>query len=131
MSYLFRKMLVVLTVAQFAIVSVFATAAQAELISTEAAISKYAGLADREFLLSEIQRDDVRAEMEKLGVDPAEAEARLAALTDAEIKIMVAQMDENTAGGSILGTIATIFIILLVTDLACWTKFFNFTRCVR
>ena len=131
MSYLFRKMLAVLTAVQFALAGMFATAAQAEMVSTEMALSKYAAQADRDFLLSEIQRDEVRTEIEKLGVDTAEAEARLAALTDAEIKTMVAQMDEGSAGAGFVGTIATIFIILLVTDFACWTKVFNFTRCVR
>ncbi|MFO7757443.1 MAG: DUF6627 family protein [Roseovarius sp.] len=52
-------------------------------------------------------------------------------MTDAEIHRTIAQMDDNSARASIAGTIATVFIILLVPDLLCLTRLFNFTRCVR
>ncbi len=78
-----------------------------------------------------MQRDEVRDEIEALGVDPAEAEARLAALSDAEIATMMTQMENDSAGADIVGTLFTVFVILLVTDLLCFTRFFNFTRCVR
>ncbi|MEM1164266.1 MAG: PA2779 family protein [Pseudomonadota bacterium] len=108
------------------------TKAQAEMLSTEAAIADYAAHADRQFLLSEIQRDEIRQEIIDMGVDPAEAEARLMALTDEEVAMMVDQMDTGSAGASgIVGALFTVFVILLVTDILCLTKVFNFTRCAR
>ncbi|MEL6645157.1 MAG: PA2779 family protein [Pseudomonadota bacterium] len=108
------------------------TTAQAEMLSTEAAISKYAAHADRQFLLSEIQRDEIRQEIIDMGVDPDEAEARLMALTDEEVAQMVEQMDAGSAGADgIIGALFTVFVILLVTDILCLTKVFNFTRCAR
>lgn len=117
--------------AQLVLATQYAGTAQAEMISTDTAIADQVNAASRSGLLTEVRRDDVRAELVRQGVDPAEAEARILALTDAEIQKTIAQMDENSAGASIAGTIATVFIILLVTDLLCLTRLFNFTRCVR
>ena len=116
---------------QLLIATQYATKAQAEMIGTEAAISDHFRATSRTELLTEVRRDDVRAELERRGVDPAEAEARLTALTDVEIQRTIAQMEDGSAGAGVVGTLATVFIILLVTDLLCLTRLFNFTRCVR
>ncbi len=108
-----------------------ATMARAEMIGTSTAIERQAAIANRAFLMGEIQKDEIRREIIALGVDPAEAEARLAALSDAEIARMAAEMDDDMAGAGVVGTLGMIFIILLVTDLLCLTHLFNFTRCVR
>ena len=106
------------------------TMAEAEMLTTEAAISKYAAYQDRAYLMGELRKDEVRDEMIRLGVDPAEAEARLAALSDDEVALMVRQMDEDSAGaGGLVGALLTVFVILLVTDLLCLTRVFRFTRC--
>ncbi|MEJ6404853.1 PA2779 family protein [Yoonia sp. 2307UL14-13] len=123
--------LAMLISAQLAITTTTATMTQAEMLGTEAAISKYVQHSDRTFLMDELQREEIRAEIVRLGVDPAEAEARLAALTDAEVASIMVQMEKDNAGADIVGTLFTIFIILLVTDILCLTRIFNFTRCVR
>lgn len=108
------------------------TMAQAQMIGTDAAIQREAADMDRAYLMDEIRKDEVRDEMIRLGVSPDEAEARLAALSDAEIKRMIQQVDQDKAGADgIIGVLFTIFIILLVTDLLCFTRVFPFTRCVR
>jgi hypothetical protein len=117
--------------AQLVLATQYAGTAQAEMISTDTAISDQVNATSRAALLTEVRRDDVQAELVRQGVDPAEAEARIIALTDAEIRKTIAQMDDDSAGASVAGTIATVFIILLVTDLLCLTRLFNFTRCVR
>ncbi len=108
-----------------------ATVAQAQMISTDTAIERSMAEMDRAFLMDELAKNEVREEMIRLGVSPDEAEARLAALSDAEIARLVQQAEEEKAGADIVGTLATIFIILLVTDFLCFTRVFNFTRCVR
>ena len=107
------------------------TLAQAQMLGTDAAISKYTALGDRAILMDELQRSDIQAQLVEMGVDPAEAETRLAALTDAEVATILTQMENDNAGADIVGTLFTVFVILLVTDLLCFTRFFNFTRCVR
>lgn len=111
------------------------TVAQAGMISTDTAISRYSAHADRDFLISELDREEVRREIVAAGIDPAEAEKRLRALSDEEVAELVQQMDSDAAGGdpfgSLVGAMMTVFIILLVTDLLCLTKAFPFTRCAR
>ena len=117
--------------AQLVLATQVVTQAQAQMLGTDAAISKYSTMANRSLLMDELQRDDVRQEIIDLGIDPAEADARLAALTDAEVSTILTQMENDSAGADIVGTLFTVFVILLVTDLLCFTRVFNFTRCVR
>ena len=128
-----KKGLTICLAAQLAFATQFSTVARAEMLSTEAAISKYSAYANRDFLLGEIQKQEVRDEIIAQGVDPVEAEARLAALSDQEIASIIAQMEEESAGAggaSIAGAFVTVFLILLVTDFLCITRIFKFTRCV-
>jgi len=110
----------------------FATMASAEIVGTDQVIAKYGQNADRNYLLSQLQTKEVQDELVKAGVDPAEAQARVAALSDQEIRSMLAQFDSQNAGGDgVLGTLLTVFVILLITDFLCLTKIFKFTRCAR
>jgi hypothetical protein len=126
-----RQTLAVGLAAQLLLTTQFATMAQAGMVGTEAAIQSEIAEVNRAMLLGEIRRDEVREGLIAQGVDPAEAEARLMALSDAEIARTLAQMDDGSAGAGAVGTLGMIFIILLVTDLLCLTRLFNFTRCVR
>ncbi len=117
--------------AQLVLATQAVTLAQAQMLGTDTAIAKYTALADRAVLMDELQRGEVRNQIIELGVDPAEAEARLAALSDAEIATILNQMENDSAGADIVGTLFTVFVILLVTDLLCFTRVFNFVRCIR
>ena len=118
--------------AQIVATGQFAAVAQAEMVSTGAAVTKYLEETNRTSLLSELQKEEIRSEFLRLGVDPDEAQARLEALSDAEVAMLLEQIDTNQAGGgSLIGALLTVFIILLVTDLLCLTKVFKFTRCAR
>ena len=116
---------------QVVIATQTATMAQAQMISTDTAIERSIAEMDRAYLMDELQRSEVRDELVRLGVSPKEAENRLAALSDAEISRMLSEVQNGEAGAGIAETIGTIFIILLITDLLCLTRLFNFTRCVR
>lgn len=112
-------------------ITVVGTMAQAQMISTDSAIQRSEVQMDRAALMAELQKDEVRDEIIRRGVSPEEAEARLAALSDAEVTAMLIEIEEGRAGAGIAGTIGTIFIVLLITDILCLTRLFNFTRCVR
>jgi len=86
---------------------------------------------ERERLASLLERSDVRARLELLGVDATDAKARVAALSDAEAAQLAAQMDELPAGGDLLGAAVLVFLVLLATDIMGYTKIFPFTRSVR
>ena len=109
--------------------------AHAGMISTDRVIQQDRVNSDRERVSTFIARDDVRKEFQKHGVNPDEATARVAALSDAEIGQIADRLDSLPAGQdaatAIIGAAVTIFIILLITDILCLTSVFNFTRCAN
>jgi hypothetical protein len=74
-----------------------------------------------------LARDEIRAELVRLGVDPAVAQARVQALSDAEAAAAVERMPEMPAGG-IIGAIVFIFLVLLITDLLGLTDVYPFVK---
>jgi len=107
-------------------------AAQAALIGTEEVLAADAADAQRERLQGLLQRDDVRRQLERLGIDPVAAQARVEGLTDAEVATIAGRLEQLPAGGeSLLGVLVFIFVLLLITDILGFTKVFPFTRSVR
>ena len=87
---------------------------------------------ERDWVKNFLDRADVQAQMQALGVDPQAVRARVDALTEDEIATLAGRLDQLPAGGdSILGILFAIFIILLITDILGLTKVFPFTRSVR
>ena len=109
-------------------------AVQAAMVSTDSVISQSEATADRERVLNLLARNDVRTQMEALGVDPGEAAERVAGLADEEVQQIVNKLDELPAGqdaaGAIIGAVLAVFVILLITDILCLTTFYPFTKCV-
>ena len=102
--------------------------AQAGIVATDAALAAV----ERERVVTLLERADVRAQLEAVGVSPAQVKARVAALSDEEVAQLVGQIDRLPAGGDgIIGAIVLIFIVLLITDILGLTKIFPFTRSVR
>ncbi len=106
--------------------------ANAGLISTEQVVEREAAAEDRARIFDFLARHDVRAQLTELGVDPAMAEARVAGLSDAEIRSVAGRIDQLPAGqdvfGAILGTALAIFLVLLITDILGLTDVFPFVR---
>jgi len=91
--------------------------------------------ADRDRVMLFLARDDVRQQMRDLGVDPEEAEARVAAMSDAEVQELAGKLENAKAGegplGAIVGAAVFVFVVLLITDILCFTDVFPFTKCAR
>lgn len=88
--------------------------------------------ADRDRVRNFLDRADVQAEMQSLGVDANAARARVDALTDEEAGQLAERIDQLPAGASdVLGVLLVVFIVLLITDILGFTKIFPFTRSVR
>lgn len=106
--------------------------AQAGLVTTDSMAREHRVDADRERVLSFIDRTEVQKEMMALGVSPDEAKERVAAMSDEEIVQVAQRMDQMPAGegaiGAIVGAALIIFIVLLITDVAGVTNVFSFTR---
>lgn len=101
-------------------------------ISTDEAVRmSVATTTEREQMAALLARADVQAELTRFGVDAAVAAERVAALSDAEVASLHQRMDDVAAGGSVVGAIVFVFVLLLVTDILGLTKVFPFTRSVR
>jgi len=101
--------------------------AHAGIVSSEALVAG----TQQERLAGLLERSDVRARLQAYGVDPAQAQARVAALSDEEAARLAAQIDELPAGGDVLGVALIVFLVLLFTDIMGYTKIFPFTRSTR
>ena len=104
-----------------------AAPAQAAMVATDAAVVG----AERGRISSLLDRADVRAQLQAYGVDAADVKTRVAAMTDEEAAQLAAQLDSLPTGGSIVGAIVLVFLVLLITDILGFTKIFPFTRSVR
>jgi hypothetical protein len=102
---------------------------RAELIATSAALESAADPA-RDRVVGFLERADVRAQLEALGVDPAEARARVEGLSETQIAALDARLARLPAGGDFVGVViavlVAILLILLVTDLLGYTDVFPF-----
>lgn len=104
--------------------------AQAGMISTPSV----AGEPAKERIISLIERSDVRAQLQTFGVNPADAKARVAAMSDAEAAQLAARIDSlptGADGGALVGALVLIFLVLLLTDILGFTHVFPFTKPIK
>ena len=131
MPQLRRRVACVLAIVMFVLTGPI-DAAHAALITTEQAVEAGAAQGDRDRVSAFLARDDVRAQMVALGVDPIEAADRVASLSDAEVRQIAGHLDQLPAGqsavGAVIGAALLIFLILLITDLLGLTDVFPFVR---
>lgn len=96
----------------------FLSAAQAAIIDTSAFVQTDRG-SDLASIRTQLDRADVRAQMAKMGVDAANIDTRVAALSDRELHQLAQDMQKAPAGGdgvlAVLGVIFLVLIILQVT----------------
>jgi len=91
--------------------------ANAAMIGTLQAVESGSRAQDLATVNASLSREDVRQQFVALGVDPAQVESRIAALTDAELARLAGQMADMPAGGDALAVIGIVFIVLLILEL--------------
>ena len=91
--------------------------ARAEMIGT-AQLLPAAAESQRERVDAFLAREDVRQQFEALGVNPVEAEQRVAALTAAELEQLSTRIEAMPAGAGAVELVLVIILILLVLELA-------------
>jgi len=103
--------------------------AGAGVISTETAIEMQQmqeRAARIERINSILARDSVQSQMIRLGVQPDVAAARIASLSDGELRQLEARMDELPAGAdSALTVLGIVLLVLLVLELVGVTDVFK------
>ena len=93
----------------------FVSAASAAIVETEALVTTNRD-ADLASVRAQLDRDDVRAKMQEMGVEPAAVDARLASLSDRELSRLAADMERAPAGGDALAIIGIVFLVLLILE---------------
>lgn len=89
---------------------------QAEVIGTLAGLES----AQRDTDLARVNRAlataEARDQLQALGVDQAQVEARLAGLTDSELSTLADKLENAPAGGDVLAVIGVVFVVLLILE---------------
>lgn len=103
----------------------FPAVTHAGLVGTDELLS--AGT--RNLHMSEVRdvlaRDEVRAQMQELGVEPARVEARINALSDAELARLSGEIRQLPSGAGVIEVVGVVFIVLLILELVGVTNIFN------
>jgi hypothetical protein len=127
----FRLIAAFMTALMFVIAGPY-QAAVAAMIPTEVVTAAADASNARETIKNFIARQDVQSNFIAKGINPEEAKARVASLTDAEALMVSKHIENMPAGGDTVGivvvTLLVVFIILLITDLLGLTHVFPFVK---
>jgi hypothetical protein len=113
---MFRK-IIALTMVATLIWAGYSLPASAAVISTQQVMA----IETRDAQISELQarlaRDDVRQALVELGVDPQQAHARVASLSELELAQLGGQLDSLPAGGNgALALVGAVFVVLMILE---------------
>lgn len=90
---------------------------RAGMIGTPQALAQDARNAHLTQVQTFIARDDVRSQMEALGVDSALAAERVAALTDSELQQLSTDIDNLPAGSGVVELALVVLLILILLEI--------------
>lgn len=99
--------------------------AQAEMITTLAALESMQAQTDRARITDALAREQVREQMRMLGVEDAQVQARLARLTDSELRALADHVETAPAGAGLLEVVGIVFIVLLILEAVGITDIFK------
>jgi hypothetical protein len=103
---------------------IYPVSAGATLITT----ADYLAAEDRQATVERVQaalvQERISSRLTALGVDPAAAQARVAALSNAELQELDESLQELPAGAGLLEVVLIVFVILLILDLTGATNIF-------
>ena len=86
----------------------------AALIDTETVLDEGQSQEARDYIKQLLAREDVRSALIAQGIDPLEAEARIASLSDSEIMELANQIENLPAGGNGLGLVIAVLVIVIL-----------------
>ncbi len=121
-----RRGFVVFVMLQFLTVSGLLPAARAAMVPTSSLLSSQQTDQTRARLQAMVARDDVRAKLVQMGVDPNLVDKRVAELTPAELHQLQGKMNKLPAGGDgVLAVLGVVFLVLIILELVGVTHVFS------
>lgn len=88
------------------------------MIPTSVVVEQMGAAEARAKVQSFLNREDFKSELIKRGVQPEEVNARIAALSEQELKQLATQMDKAQYGGDLGGILIIVVLVLLIIFLA-------------
>lgn len=89
----------------------------ADMVSTSQLLAHEERSARMELVETYMAREEVRSQMESMGVDPALAAERVAALTDSQLQQLAFNIENAPAGSGALGIVVTVLVIILLLEI--------------
>ena len=93
-----------------------AGAAQAAIVDTSALVTTDRE-ADLGIVRAQLDRAEVRAKFQDMGVDATAVDQRVARLNDRELHQLAVDMQNAPAGGDVVWIIGVVFIVLIILEL--------------
>jgi hypothetical protein len=93
-----------------------AGAAQAAIVDTAALVTTDRE-ADMGTVRAQLDRAEVRAKLQDMGVDATAVERRVASLNDRELHKLAVDMQNAPAGGDVVWIVGVVFIVLIILEL--------------
>ena len=87
---------------------------QAGLIGTDKLVSLSGAQVDRAAVMNILGRSEVASQLQALGLDPATAKDRVAAMTDREVRTLAGKLDSVPAGANSGWGWALVIVIAIV-----------------
>lgn len=88
--------------------------AQAGLITTQEAFSNYTRGQGETTIHNFMARSDVKDKLIELGVDPIDAQKRIAGLSDNDVKKLSHDIEKATVAGNVGGILVLVLLVLLI-----------------
>ncbi|WP_018233446.1 DUF6627 family protein [Thioalkalivibrio thiocyanodenitrificans] len=103
----------------------------ASMVGTGEVLAAEQGHLERAQLMQTLSREDMRRQMERMGVTPEAAEERVARMTDAEVAAINERLADLPAGAGTLEVVLIILLVLVLLDAMGVTDIFSFVRPAR
>ena len=87
--------------------------AQAGMIGTDQVVTS-SSQADRSTVLGFVSRADVAGQLATMGLDPATAKDRVAAMTDEEVRSLAGRIQSMPAGADATGLLVLIILVAVI-----------------
>jgi hypothetical protein len=107
------------------LIAVAPMAAYADMLSTSMVMVEAERNSRIELVERYMDREDVRGQMEAMGVDSALAAERVAGLSDRQLEQLALSIDTSPAGSGELGIIIAVLVILLLLEILGVTNIFK------
>jgi hypothetical protein len=126
-----KKAVACLVIVAFSFLSLVVAPVQAAMVGTADILKAQSDDLARQKVKLFMERQDVVQQMQTWGVNPEEAQARVDTMTDEEISLLAAKIDQLPSAGSdalgfILAVAVIIFVVLIITDIMGVTDVFTF-----